>query len=596
MLRESDEALFTDEPREYIRMDLEGSDSNTRRRAALELVKAMRKNYESQVTKIFESDIGQLISEYTANPTAKWKSKDVAIYLIAALAVKGGGTVARGLAKTNEMVPIVGVYKAHIVPDITSMATHPIVRSDCVRFIHMFRAQLMLGPEDSRQLFGVLAQALGDPNVVVQTYAAAALERLLAIRDCGVPRYPKELVREFAGSIIANLIKAMQGRTETAKENEYFMQALMRTIVVLREHVVPHSGACVQFLIPTLSAVCENARNPLFNHYLWEALSALIRTLITTHPEYVPTIEQVVMPIMQTILQKDITGGSRVHAVRAAAGVAADRAVAADECVTADAAAVAAAARPLEALWQHPRPRCPHLLLPQEGATEDRAGQPGGDDTGHLQDATQGRHRHGRLHPPRRCLLQHRPSKAYKVSKAAGLSLCLFIARHGVAPLAAAVEAIQPGLTVQVVDGLVVGNMGKARSRQERKLCAVAAARLVAEWAPLASPTCAPLLEKLLVAAHKVITDPQTEASTDTGTVEDNTGLIEISGVGTAFHRLTFAARQDTDAVKDITDPKRHLATAVATFFTTNPTLKQRLPAKLATDFSAWFAEFGLRC
>ena len=47
--REEDEELFEDNPIEYIRCDIEGSDSDTRRRTACELVKGLRKFYETEV-------------------------------------------------------------------------------------------------------------------------------------------------------------------------------------------------------------------------------------------------------------------------------------------------------------------------------------------------------------------------------------------------------------------------------------------------------------------------------------------------------------------------------------------------------------------
>ncbi len=44
--------LFEDDPVEYIRRDIEGSDSDTRRRSATELVKGLRKHYEQPCTQI----------------------------------------------------------------------------------------------------------------------------------------------------------------------------------------------------------------------------------------------------------------------------------------------------------------------------------------------------------------------------------------------------------------------------------------------------------------------------------------------------------------------------------------------------------------
>jgi len=49
----ADEELFEDNPEEYIRRDIEGSDVDTRRRAACDLVKALTGQFESEMLGIF---------------------------------------------------------------------------------------------------------------------------------------------------------------------------------------------------------------------------------------------------------------------------------------------------------------------------------------------------------------------------------------------------------------------------------------------------------------------------------------------------------------------------------------------------------------
>lgn len=61
-------------------------------------------------------------------------------------------------------------------------------------------------------------------NIVVVTYAAAAIERMLIIRDNGVPRFTKEFVQQFAGQLLANLFKLLQVNNENCQENEYLMK------------------------------------------------------------------------------------------------------------------------------------------------------------------------------------------------------------------------------------------------------------------------------------------------------------------------------------------------------------------------------------
>lgn len=60
-LREIDLEMFEDNPIDYIRSDIEGSDAETRRRVATVFIKGLRKYYEEPVTKVCESFISNLL-------------------------------------------------------------------------------------------------------------------------------------------------------------------------------------------------------------------------------------------------------------------------------------------------------------------------------------------------------------------------------------------------------------------------------------------------------------------------------------------------------------------------------------------------------
>jgi hypothetical protein len=51
----SDEELFVDNAEEYVRRDIEGSDVDTRRRAACDLVRVLSRYFEEKITEIFSS-------------------------------------------------------------------------------------------------------------------------------------------------------------------------------------------------------------------------------------------------------------------------------------------------------------------------------------------------------------------------------------------------------------------------------------------------------------------------------------------------------------------------------------------------------------
>ncbi|CAJ2666543.1 unnamed protein product [Trifolium pratense] len=92
MLREDDEEQFVMNHIEYIRRDMEGSDLDTRRRIACELLKGITKYYGDVVRHIVSTQIQSLLSSYAANPAVNWKHKDCAIYLVVSLSNKKAGT------------------------------------------------------------------------------------------------------------------------------------------------------------------------------------------------------------------------------------------------------------------------------------------------------------------------------------------------------------------------------------------------------------------------------------------------------------------------------------------------------------------------
>jgi exportin-2 (importin alpha re-exporter) len=62
-LRESDLELFEDEPIEFIRRDLEGSDSDTRRRAATDFLRKLMEQFEKLVTEVVSKYINHYLQD-----------------------------------------------------------------------------------------------------------------------------------------------------------------------------------------------------------------------------------------------------------------------------------------------------------------------------------------------------------------------------------------------------------------------------------------------------------------------------------------------------------------------------------------------------
>ncbi len=78
-LLQTDEERFEDDPEEFIVRDIEGEDSESRRRNSQDLLRAMCRQFEPQTTSICTEHIGSMLAEYAADPSNKWVAKDVAV-------------------------------------------------------------------------------------------------------------------------------------------------------------------------------------------------------------------------------------------------------------------------------------------------------------------------------------------------------------------------------------------------------------------------------------------------------------------------------------------------------------------------------------
>jgi exportin-2 (importin alpha re-exporter) len=128
---------------EYIRRDMEGSDIDTRRRTTVELIRALTRQFESEVTAMLKKYVAHLLADYATAPATKWIMKDAAMYIILALAVQGK-TQGKGVTKTNQYVDIMEFFGGHVVPELKSdpIDERPVLRADCIKFVTEFRYQI----------------------------------------------------------------------------------------------------------------------------------------------------------------------------------------------------------------------------------------------------------------------------------------------------------------------------------------------------------------------------------------------------------------------------------------------------------------------
>ncbi|KAK9464175.1 Cse1-domain-containing protein [Lipomyces oligophaga] len=306
-LRPSDEELFEDDPIEYTRRDLEGSDSDTRRRAATDFLRELKERFESLVTEVVMSYVQHYLQQYNANPTENWRSKDTAVYLFSSVAVKGTVT-ASGVSATNLLLDVVGFFSQNVAPDLISGNIQSILKVDAIKFIHTFRNQLT--KQQLAETFPVLSSMFLSPDYVVFTYAAITIERILSMKNSiqkTQMQFDKNDIAPIAEDLLINLFRLIEkGQTpEKLAENEFLMRCCMRVIITAKESIVGYSDAILPHLVGIITETSKNPSNPKFTHYTFESLSAVIRFAAPSKPS--GSFDSVLIPVFLEILGQDVT-------------------------------------------------------------------------------------------------------------------------------------------------------------------------------------------------------------------------------------------------------------------------------------------------
>ena len=284
-LRESDVELFEDEPIEFIRRDLEGSDNDTRRRAATDFLRNLMTQFPQLVTRVVLKYIDLHLADYAKNPATNWKSKDTAVYLFSSVAVKGTVTASQGAKSTNEFVDIIDFLQKNVAEDLISdVKVEAILKVDAIKYLYIFRSHI--SKTEWQGAFSLLVKHLGSPDYVVHTYAAIAIERVLALQDDHQqPVINPADVRAVADQLLQHLLQLIEKDKEPAndpepaklQENEFLMRCIMRVLIVVRDIPTSLLEKYVPRFIAMTDIISKNPSNPRFYYYHFEAIGAILR-------------------------------------------------------------------------------------------------------------------------------------------------------------------------------------------------------------------------------------------------------------------------------------------------------------------------------
>ena len=305
--RSSDEEMFEDNPEEYIRRDIEGSDVDTRRRVACELVKSLTRYFEQQVVQVFGNYVQTMLANFQANPSQQWKSKDAAIYLVTSISVRGQ-TARQGSTSTSSLVNIVDFYQNFILPDLQrpDIDSLPVLRADALKYIMTFRSML---PFEAILLPSIplIIQHLHSQSIVVHSYAALAIERLLTVRNpsnSSITLVRKEHIKDVAAPLLKGLFGIFD--KQGSAENDYAMKAIMRTLSLLQSDILSFLEDILPKFTSKVVEVAKNPSKPQFNHYLFESLVLTVKVSCTSNQALLASFEGLLFPIFEHILVNDV--------------------------------------------------------------------------------------------------------------------------------------------------------------------------------------------------------------------------------------------------------------------------------------------------
>lgn len=306
-LRSCDEEMFEDSPDQWVAQELEGADSETRRRAAVDFVRVLARHFEARITQVFGAYVQNMLQSYQAKPNECWRNKVAALYLVTTLSAKGS-TARHGTTQVNALVNVTDFFTTHVLPELqnSNVNQFPLVRAECIKYLISFRSVLPV--EAVKSAIPNLSLMLGADSVVVHSYAGAALDKCLVIKGQNKKSLlePAEL-DTLATETYANCFRALE--KTGSEQNEHVMKALMRVTEGLKEKVVTYAGGLLSQLVVKLKLVAKNPTKPHYVHYLFESLTILIKSVCNALEfNAVEEFDKNLFPVFQDILRDEIDG------------------------------------------------------------------------------------------------------------------------------------------------------------------------------------------------------------------------------------------------------------------------------------------------
>jgi len=290
-LRPADVDNFWNEPREFLRLELDGAEHEGRRRAAVELVQSLRRFHDAQVSAILVPYVSRLLQQASTAEEAE-KCKDASVSLVIALA--GSAMVhSEGCTTVHAKSDIASDFLiGQVLPELNAepLSDRVKVKAACLRFVHAFRSKL---PADQLlPTLQMMVKYLNCDSPVVHTYAALCISSFASLQHgSGKDRRPRldvETIRPLL-TTVADAATLKMLSAGGLSHNEYLARSLMTILASLGSgsNSAELMAICLPRLVNLIQLGSDSSANPEYMHCLFECAALCAPALLPTHSSLV---------------------------------------------------------------------------------------------------------------------------------------------------------------------------------------------------------------------------------------------------------------------------------------------------------------------
>ena len=278
---EDDLELIEFNPLEFIRREMEGSDLETKRRTASDLLRNLLKFHNETTTSLGMEYIKELTSQFHSSPE-NWSQMDISINLFLSVSVKS--KIERvGVVEVNEMLQseIHDYFENEIGSILDSFSDHhPVLVCEALKFVTLFRSQF--SADNIVSMIPTIVSMLDESeSFLIRSFSAWTLEKFLSIRESNEKNtllLTPDHLQEFGEKLFVVLFAIIgEEGDEDEGDNEYVMKAIMMYLLLMKDNLEDIIDSILDSLNNTLARICHNPKNPHFSHYLFESVCIIVR-------------------------------------------------------------------------------------------------------------------------------------------------------------------------------------------------------------------------------------------------------------------------------------------------------------------------------